>query len=198
MKRSLICLIYDCCDVFLRFQSELWLVSTNRLDVSCKWLYKSCWFSLEAPLAIWLSLATPLVFVGISWIADIWFYGLLGRMWCRFWGCTAMGVDSICWLCWNVGIVCVDDSWWGRRGKCVRHPWIVFQISDDWIRYKLKFKMLKNRNILSSTRLSKKNIKTHSEVPSHPKISRMSLQINNIITSLEKNVKELKTYYRDR
>lgn len=56
--------------------------------------------------------------------------------------------------------------------------------------------MLKNRKILSCTRLSKKNIKAHCEAPSQPKLSRVSVQINSIITSLERNVKDLKTYYR--
>lgn len=58
--------------------------------------------------------------------------------------------------------------------------------------------MLKNRHTISSIKVSKRPIRPVSSVNLQNKPNRISVQINNIISSLERNVKDLKTFYHNR
>lgn len=55
--------------------------------------------------------------------------------------------------------------------------------------------MIKGRNTVSSSKISKRPLRPQSSGAYLRRNQRPSLQINQIITSLEKNVKELKNIY---
>jgi hypothetical protein len=56
--------------------------------------------------------------------------------------------------------------------------------------------MINNRNAISYPNINKKSIRPQTGYPStSSKPSRLSLRIDSIITSLEKNVKDLKNHY---
>lgn len=58
--------------------------------------------------------------------------------------------------------------------------------------------MIKNRNTISSVKISKRPVRPCSSGTYNSKKMRMSSQINHIISSLEKNVKDLKVYYNQK
>ena len=58
--------------------------------------------------------------------------------------------------------------------------------------------MLKNRHTISSIKVNKRSIRPSSSSTYQAKPARMSGPIPHIISSLEKNVKDLKTYYQNR
>jgi len=55
--------------------------------------------------------------------------------------------------------------------------------------------MIKNRNTISYSKINKRSIRPLSSTSLRTNNRRPSLQINQIISTLEKNVKDLKTYY---
>ena len=58
--------------------------------------------------------------------------------------------------------------------------------------------MLKNRHTISSNKVNKHNLRPASSSTFQTKKNKYSGQITHIISSLEKNVKDLKTYYHQR
>jgi hypothetical protein len=76
--------------------------------------------------------------------------------------------------------------------------------TDDNFNLKIAFviylnilkRMINNRNAISYPNINKKSIRPQTGYPStSSKPSRLSLRIDSIITSLEKNVKDLKNHY---
>jgi hypothetical protein len=58
--------------------------------------------------------------------------------------------------------------------------------------------MLKNRHTISSLKPTKRSLRPASSSTYHPRPMCLSGEVHHIITSLERNVKDLKNYYQNR